>query len=450
MGAHCIFPYENQERQDLKTLPFSAFCPRRITLYCNEIVYGICENSLVCCGQCVGFFNHIPVYASIDGRVIKISGRKIKYNEKGYDILISKEAHGQRTWSDIPFYPKCSGKFFLNQLGINHPITNLETTHDVLWIDGVESEPVQASAYRLFLEECVKIILGANILAGCFSVRKVCFCIETARDELVFLLKKNLNKYKALLHNNLEFEIKMCLPQYPMPYYIGSHLVILPHIAIHAYNGYYEKMPVVYTWISVSGNTLRKGNFKIPIGTHISDILIHCGYERNSRDKFIVNGLISGNSVSPVKATVEINTKSLCVITTWLNEEKPCIGCGRCAKVCPVHLKPYASSEETYNQCIGCGNCSYVCPSHRRLSERIKRRQPTNAPDNKKSKGKATSAYVELAPEWGQRLDSMPLVSDAPPHIHVAVQGNRKKYIGLFFLASLALALAYLMTRLGF
>ena len=62
----------------------------------------------------------------------------------------------------------------------------------------------------------------------------------------------------------------------------------------------------------------------------------------------------------------------------------PCIKCGQCLEVCPVHLQPlyisaYALKDkfegaEKYGalDCVECGACSFICPSKRPLVESIR------------------------------------------------------------------------------
>lgn len=57
----------------------------------------------------------------------------------------------------------------------------------------------------------------------------------------------------------------------------------------------------------------------------------------------------------------------------------PCISCGRCGEVCPVHLQPYRILHTKQYRlaktmaavCIGCGCCDYICPSRIPLRAQI-------------------------------------------------------------------------------
>ena len=87
-----------------------------------------------------------------------------------------------------------------------------------------------------------------------------------------------------------------------------------------------------------------------------------------STDDFVINANVNN---------VVVLLKSDTVIT--LN----CIGCGKCADICPVKLTPtlikkaYEKNKlatlEALNtsKCVRCGLCSYICPSRVDVSESV-------------------------------------------------------------------------------
>ena len=82
-----------------------------------------------------------------------------------------------------------------------------------------------------------------------------------------------------------------------------------------------------------------------------------------------------------------VGTMSRAVLALRDEEKKrryQCVGCGRCAEVCPENLTPFYINRyierEKYEElafydihrCIGCGTCSYICPSKIDIAENIK------------------------------------------------------------------------------
>ena len=63
------------------------------------------------------------------------------------------------------------------------------------------------------------------------------------------------------------------------------------------------------------------------------------------------------------------------ISTSLRGERRPCIACGLCEKVCPMHLMPQVLHRYLYagmlddveaaglNLCVDCRLCTYVCPS---------------------------------------------------------------------------------------
>ena len=67
-------------------------------------------------------------------------------------------------------------------------------------------------------------------------------------------------------------------------------------------------------------------------------------------------------------------------------EPTPCLNCGKCADVCPMHLMPmntafysaagdFEAAQKYGNvlSCIECGACEYICPAKRPLIQAIRK-----------------------------------------------------------------------------
>ncbi len=78
-----------------------------------------------------------------------------------------------------------------------------------------------------------------------------------------------------------------------------------------------------------------------------------------------------------------LSSTPLTVDSDMHGEERPCINCGYCAKICPVDILPQYTYKSIYADeieealshglldCVECGLCSFVCPSKIELSETL-------------------------------------------------------------------------------
>jgi len=142
--------------------------------------------------------------------------------------------------------------------------------------------------------------------------------------------------------------------------------------------------PLFMRFITVSGGAIAKpGNYKVRIGTRISDIVDECGGFIKPVAKIIMGGPLRGTGVSSMDIPVEKGTAGILFLTD--KEASPgsysaCIRCGKCVAVCPAGLLPCllgnavekgrleAAKSLNPHDCILCGSCSYVCPAGRPLS----------------------------------------------------------------------------------
>jgi len=147
-------------------------------------------------------------------------------------------------------------------------------------------------------------------------------------------------------------------------------------------------MPLVKKWITLDGGAVKTpGNFEVPIGSTIEDVIEKAGGLKADPSKIIMGGPMMGVAVDDIKRPILKHNNAILVLTeeeAALPEESACIQCGRCFRACPMRLMPAALdkatrannpaelSERHVLNCIECGSCTYVCPAKRYLVQNIR------------------------------------------------------------------------------
>ena len=269
---------------------------------------------------------------------------------------------------------------------------------DAIVLNGAECEPYLTSDHRVMLEEPEKVIMGLEILMKGLGLEKGYIAVEDNKKDAIESLKS------ARVNENIILaSLKTKFPQgdsYRLINAVFDRIVpkdgrckdvksytnnVSTSLAIS--EAVLENKPLYERVITITGNgVVEPKNLLVKIGTKIGDIIAQCGGFKGTPGKIIVGGPMTGHTQFSLDTPITKGTTGIIVFTeeeTKPVEVLPCIKCGKCLEVCPVHLEPLYISLNALNDrfetaerldalsCIECGGCSYICPASRPLTESI-------------------------------------------------------------------------------
>jgi len=269
---------------------------------------------------------------------------------------------------------------------------------DMLLINGCECEPYLTSDHRTMLEQPEKVFLGIRIALRALGINRAVIGIEANKPDAIEMMRKTVPDDMDVTIQPLQVKYpqgaeKMLIkavtgrevPSGALPAKVGT-LVQNVATAANVAAAFESGQPLIERIITVTGRGIRRpGNWIIPFGTKLRDVITHCGGLTDDAAEIVFGGPMMGQGqanldVPILKATggILILSKDECKRQDIL----PCIRCGKCLEACPVFLNPQLMGDlakvERYeemvtdahlNDCMLCGCCSFVCPSNIPLSQ---------------------------------------------------------------------------------
>jgi electron transport complex protein RnfC len=269
---------------------------------------------------------------------------------------------------------------------------------ELLLVNGSECEPYMTSDHRVMLEQPEKVYEGIRIELKALGISRAVIGIEANKPDAIEMMEKTRPDdldvtIQALTVKYPQGAEKMLIkavmgrevPSGKLPSAIGAMVQNVATTANVA-NVFSSGQPLIERIITVSGRGIRKpGNYVIPFGTKLRDVIEHCGGLTDDAAEIVFGGPMMGQSQANLDVPVLKGTGGILVLAKdecKRQDIMPCIRCGKCLDACPVFLNPQLMgtlakaeryeemvTEANLNDCMLCGCCSYVCPSNIPLSQ---------------------------------------------------------------------------------
>ncbi len=273
-----------------------------------------------------------------------------------------------------------------------------KTPVDILCVNGAECEPYLTCDHRLMVEKTDEIVRGARLIATALGVKDIAIGIEKNKpdaiaafepyeDIKVIILGK---KYPLGGERQLAYAITgRRIPQGKIPaeYGVVVHNVGTCYAVCEAVE---QGKPLYEKVLTVSGTAVKEPkNLLVKVGTSVKEIIEYCGGEATNPKKVVQGGPMTGVALANYEHYTHKTTSGILLLSekeAAADEPTPCLNCGKCADVCPMHLMPmntafysaagdFDAAQKYGNvlSCIECGACEYICPAKRPLIQAIRK-----------------------------------------------------------------------------
>ena len=393
---------------------------------CNPLVR---KADAVQAGQKIGdrdAFVSAPVHSPINGKVKEIALRSHPVIGRGLAVVIEAlpDHPAGRSRFTLPAdfdeakYPPEQIRQAIREAGIvgmggaGFPTRvkiepNPKLPKETLIVNGCECEPYITCDYRIMLEWTSQIIAGVKLARRASGCSRAFIAIEDNKPQAIEAVSEELRigangdgitvvpvktKYPQGGERQLIRAIlKRHVPTGGIPPMIGVVVLNVATAAAIA-EAVVSGQPLTHRVVTVTGEAIaRPGNYYVPIGTSVEDLIEFCGGVTEKCAKVVLGGPMMGIAIADLTTPVTKTTNAVTVLTKeqiggakFARRQTACIRCGRCLQVCPENLSPTKIAHavkhnlidvaEGYfmSACIQCGCCSYVCPANIELAGYIK------------------------------------------------------------------------------
>ena len=356
-------------------------------------------------------FGAMPIHASVSGKVSAIkkvwhcSGKMVDAIEIKNDMLQRMDASIQPeadtthfTREELIEKMKQAGLSGLGGAGFPTYVKyQTKSPIDVVIINAVECEPYLTCDYMLINAYPEKLLKGLHYFMRAANAKRGVVCFKSYNKHIKEVLQPLLVNYPGIELKEIKDIYPAGWEKYIVQQVTGKTYEGLPAEAgvivdnsatAMVYADVVEKnIPLISRVITITGEGVQNPrNYYVPFGTPVKELIqLSGGYTEGldpAKAWYIAGGPMTGRAIL-IDDLIVSDTLGA-VIVKPMPEDKAhpeCLGCGKCADVCPVFLTPteIRRAYETKDvdlikklnaqKCMSCGLCSYVCPSHIEITD---------------------------------------------------------------------------------
>lgn len=386
--------------------------PSRIVIPMSQSAGTTCDplvkkNDRVLLGQKIGEprgFVGAPVHASVSGTVAAIEQREIMGGTFCQCVVIENDGLDEAVEAGdlIPFDAEpdviieavreagivgMGGAAFPTRIKLSPPEGK---SVDTVIVNGAECEPYLSSDHRVMLEDGQRVLDGLkyamralNATRGIIAVEKnkplaIAQLQRLAVDEETISVRPLRTKYPQGSEKQLiQATTSRQVPSGGLPADAGCVVVNAATAAAIA-DAMQLSKPLYERVVTVAGCVGAPDNLLVRVGTPVSALIEACGGLLPEAERIISGGPMMGIALFTTDVPVVKGTSGVVALTKAQIDPGPgtdCIHCGRCARGCPINLRPMKLYDAGRRQdwdmsaqfhaldCIECGSCSYSCPA---------------------------------------------------------------------------------------
>lgn len=275
---------------------------------------------------------------------------------------------------------------------------------DTVIINAVECEPYLTCDYNFIIEYPEKLLKGLKYFMRAADANNGVIVYKNYNKQIKEKLTAHIHKYADIRLMEVKDVYPAGWEKYIIERVTGKTYDGLPSeigvivnnstTAIAFADVVEHNIPLISRPITITGEGITEPrNFYVPIGTKVSDLVAKSGgYSQGlnpTEAYYIAGGPMTGKAIL-IDDLIVNDTLGAVIVKPVVNKLHPeCLGCGKCADVCPVYLTPTeikkaleAKDNKLMEQlgadkCIMCGLCSYVCPSHVEITDAVVKAKDT-------------------------------------------------------------------------